>query len=178
MTHPRQEIRRAVVRALTGRTAASARVFRSRQTAWRKIDLPAVCVYTLEESVDPKSRQSSARTLERVLQLAVEGVVEPGDDVDERLDALAWEIERAMHADETFGGLVVDSLLSNTEPGIVADGDRVMGAIRLVYTVWFDTEAPLPEDMALDDFRRADIRYDLDGEQAPADQRSDTITLP
>lgn len=132
-------------------------------------------VYTVTESVDPESRKTAPRELERHLQLAIEAAVKDGDDVDDVLDALALEIERVIHQDETFGGLVSDTLLEATDVDVIDRGDQNIGALRLVFAVRYYTGAPEAEDTHLDDFVKADIRTNLDGGQEPGDQAHDIV---
>lgn len=174
MAHPRQEIRHAVAAQLTGKTAAGGRVFRTRKVPYQGVELPALAVYTLEESVEDDG-DSAPRELQRSIQLAVEGVVEGTEDVDDALDALALEVETALHADDTFGGKASDSMLSSTELDVFEDGERTVGLVRLVYAVTYYSTAP--EAVALPDFTTADIRHNLSNAVHPDNEARDNLTL-
>lgn len=178
--HQRQVIREAVQAALKGaspnyNTSAGARVQETRLGPHKQAELPAVAVYTLDESVDVAASGNSPRELARNLDLAVEGWARASSDVDDSLDALALEIERAMHADPTFGGTVADSMLGATEIGMKLDGDRPMGCVRLVYSVRYYTFAPDAADVTLDRFDTADIQYNLAGAQEEDDRANDIL---
>lgn len=178
MPHRRQQIREAVAAVLVAAgTVAGARVYTTRMVPHRRAQLPAVSVYALEESVDSESRATSPRELTRRLQLAVEGAVEAAENVDDALDALALELERAMHADDTLGGLAGDVLLSSTELAVAEEGAKPIGLVRLVYEVTYNTYAPEAADVTVDDLDTLDVRYSLEGEQATADQAQDTIDV-
>ena len=91
MSHERQQIRDAVVAQLKGtaptyRTAAGARVFKTRMVPIRTAELPALNVYVDSETVDTKS--SAPVELTRTVVVAVEGWVSASDDVDDALDDL------------------------------------------------------------------------------------------
>jgi hypothetical protein len=151
MLHPRARIRHAVRDLLDGATAAGGRVHATRVVPYRRADLPAISVYTLEESADPDSRLTAPRKLTRDVSLVIEGWVAPGDNVDDAMDALALEIERAMHADPYLGDSAADSLLDSTSLEALEQGDRLMGLVLMTYQVTYRTYAPeAPED--LDDF--------------------------
>lgn len=172
MPHPRQTIREAVVAALTGTapdyaTAAGARVYETRVIPLQKVNLPALAVYTLRDTVDPASRNTSARELRRTLEVVVEGFVKMAADVDDEIDDLSLEIERAMHADETFGGACGESLLSDTEIDVLETGNQLVGWVKLTYSVTYYTDAPEALDTPLDDLETVNVKWTkLDGETA------------
>jgi hypothetical protein len=176
MPHQRQVIREAAQAALVAaNTAAGTRVTETRLGPQRATELPAISVYTLSEEVDPASAQSAPRELKRELQLAVEGWVRATGNVDDALDALALEIERAMHADPTLGGACSDSVLASTEVGIKMDGDRPMGAVHIVYVVRFYTYVPEADDVTLDDLSTVDVKTSLANAVNEANQAEDLI---
>lgn len=176
MPHQRKTIREAIKAAIVaGSTAAGSRVFESRIVPWRTQELPAISVYTDDETVDPDSKSTAPRELDRGLQLAIEVAVIASADVDDALDALAFEIERIMDRDETFGGVCSGSILSTTEFGLKVDGERPMGLMRMVYSVRYFTYAPDADDVPLDDFKTADIVHNLSNEQHENDQANDRL---
>jgi len=179
MAHQRQVIREAVKAALVGKTAAGPRVYETRTTPWLRVQLPAISVYTLEETVDPESRKTAPRELTRTIKLAVQAVVEQGINMDDALDAISLEIERAMHADPSFGDTCSDSVLAATEQLYEDGGNRPIGAAILTYSVIYFTDAPAAADLApLDDFATAGITTDLSGTTDPDDQAQDVVAVP
>lgn len=173
--HQRQLIREAAKAALLGKTAAGDRVYETRLIPYRRLELPALAVYALEEEVDSESARTAPRELARDLDLAIEGVVLPGENVDDALDALALQVETAIHADETLGGTASDAILTGTEIDILIDGEEEMGVVRLIYRTRYYTYAPDAADVELDDFQTADIRTSLGGAVAEEDQAHDRL---
>lgn len=180
MAHERQEIRDAVKAQLIGtgpsyRTAAGARVFGNRMTPINQVELPALVVYTEDETVAPSSLSTAPRELTRTLNLAIEGYlrVAPNVLLDDKFDDLALQIETAMDYDCEFGGKCFTAILSSTEFGIKTEGDRPMGAIRMVYSIVYHTDLRLSEET--DIFETATVTYDLAGAQHPDDQAQDSI---
>lgn len=173
--HQRQAIREAVKAQLLNRTAAGARVFESRTVPFQRLELPAIAVYTLSESVEIEG--TAPRELKRTMELAIEAhvSVRPDTTVDDALDALAEEIERAMHADQTLGGTAGDAVLSSTDVGISAEGNRPTGVVGLTYSVTYRTYAPEASDVSLDDLNTADIKYSLENAVNPANQAEDKL---
>lgn len=177
MAHQRQLIREAVKKALVGKTAAGPRVYETRTTPWLQVQLPAVAVYTLDETVDQESRKTAPRELSRSLKLVVEAVVMRGENVDDALDAMSLEIEAALDADPTFGDLCADSLLSTTELAVGDSGARSVGLLTMTYQVSYQTQAPtvLP---VLDDLKTVGTTTDLSGTTAAGNQAHDVIPIP
>lgn len=174
--HERQAIRDAVVAALTGETAAGARVEASRFEPAQTDELPMVCVYTLEESVEGSSANTAPRELTRTLRVAVDAYagVPANGDIDTSLDDLALEIETAMDADLNFSGNAAESLLSSTEVMIDMTGERPFGCAHLVYEMTYRTYQRIPAPG--DAFDSVDVHYSLSGDQAADDQANDVIT--
>ena len=171
MPHPRTIIRHAVATLLRGaNTAAGARVFTTRVDPYRRPELPALAVYTLDESSEV-IEGSSPRELKRTLQLAVEAEVAMAKNVDDVLDDLALQIELALHQDPTWGGVAEDSNLDSTEIQVLGEQDKQVGVVRMVYQVTYLSNVPAtpPE---LPDFLRASIDYDASGATA-----HDTVKL-
>lgn len=177
--HQRKLIRDAVVAQLTGKTDAELRVYPTRELPLKVAELPAVCIYTLEETVSPESRSSSPRRLTRSLQLGVEIIVRATEAVDDALDALSLQVEVAIDADPRFGDTCIDSILSSVQIGIDNEGNRPTGRCLMSYAVEYETEAPAAADQpALPDFERAHVETNLSGDQAAADRAVDDIAIP
>ncbi len=167
--HERQILREAVVARLTNATAAQHRVEAMRFVSYRGLELPAIGVYISEEPIDTSS-STAPRKLTRTPQLAIEGVVRYAyDKVENDLDALALEIEKAIDPDPTFGTLC-DAILSSTSLDVLIDGDTMVGVVRLTYAVTYETDAPRPADVTLDALKTVDAKTSLGGAQAAADR--------
>jgi hypothetical protein len=146
---------------------------------FRQLELPAIAIYALEESVDPESASTAPRELTRKLQLAIEIVVVANADVDDALDDLCAAVEKAIDADEWFGGTCAGSILASTAIGISEEGNRPTGHAVLTYAVTYRTDAPAAADLpALADFSKAHVETSLAGAQAPADRAVDDIPVP
>lgn len=98
--HARRSIREAVAAALTGLVTTGSRVFQSRMRP--QDSLPALLVSTPSEEVETDLGNVQTRSLD----VEVVGVTLGVSDVDDTLDAIAEEVEVAMQASGTLGGLV------------------------------------------------------------------------
>lgn len=181
MGHVRQTIRESVVAQLVGtspsfRTLAADRVYETRILPLERQQLPAIAVYAEKETVDPRSKDNAGE-LQRDLSLVIDGIVEAGLNVDDAIDDLAKQIECAMNIDMTFGVAEVgNSILSSTETDIGVSGAKPIGMVRLTYAVTYYTPVPDVDCApALSDFTQADVKWDLENTQAPADQAEDTF---
>lgn len=159
MAHRRQLIREAIKAALLGETDAGDRVYETRKAPVKRLDLPAIAVYTLSESVSQDSRATSPRELKREMNVAIEAVVKEGENADDAMDDLALQIERVMHADPTFGGVCGDSMLVETSMDLSELGDQPVGIVILTYAVTYYTGAPEADDVELDDLSTVTVDY-------------------
>jgi len=161
MLHPREVITQKVVEILkAANTAAGQAVYPNRALPLTAKKLPAILVYSLAEKVDPESRVGGPRELSRELDLVIDGLVLAADldeEVDTTLNALALQIETAMHADSSLGGLVDDSILSETGIEFDPDGEHLAGVVSLSYSVLYRSLAITPDD-DLDDFLVANVK--------------------
>lgn len=146
-------------------------------------------VYTLSEAIREDSLASAPRYYIRLAQVQVVGAIEgrnedtlalgseaPSVYLDDQLDDMALAIEKAVLRDETLGGLVRDLWLTTTEISFEERAEKTVGMVTMTFTAEYETLAPI-EDDDLDDFLTADIRTDLEGVQADADQSHDVVTL-
>lgn len=155
MAHQRTLIRYAYIAALTGATAAGARVYNTRVDPHRKGALPALSVYTLgEESADTSS---TPRELARAVRVEIAGWASGTDsgEVADALDVIAAQVEAVIDADPYLGGAASDSVLESTTIEIREDDGRsspLIGIVTLTYSVSYYTSPAAP---SLDDFIRA-----------------------
>lgn len=160
---------------LLNQTPAEDRVAASKRTPWRETDTPAMAVYTDDEAADDQE----GNLLERILQLQVEGkVVAPPDvAVEDAIDAFIADVERLLRVDTSLQGTASKSELVRTEIDVDPMAAQPVGHFRLTYLVTYHTFAPEADDVTIDSFKKADVRYDLEGNELPADESHDVVTL-
>jgi hypothetical protein len=181
--HQRREIREAVKAQLLGTaapvtyaTAAGARVYETRMTPFREIELPAIAIYALEETSADEGK--APRELKRKLTLEIVAAATATDDVDDVLDGLAQEIECAMNSDETFGSKASDSVLTDTQMAVETTGKKPIGMVALTYDVTYYTDVDsCCTPLEMDDLETVVSLVSLSGEQATADQASSTTRV-
>jgi hypothetical protein len=176
MPHQRTLIRRAVVAQFLGQTDAGQRVFPTRIVPLRTTELPAISVYTLEDTVSADSSTTGPRTLIRDLPIQIEGWVKANDNVDDAMDELAFQVETAMHRDQYLGGTVGDSILDTTVMEVVEEGGRLLGLVVLTYVATYRTMAP-EEPAEPDKFITADTTRMVVGGVPDTEQHRDEVVV-
>lgn len=189
--HERQALREAIVAQLKGpdndRTAAGARVRKSRQAPNQTDALPAISVFSSDEPIHESSAGTSPRELKRIVRVEIIGWVIGSADVDDALDALALEIETAMDIDLGFRtteeiengdpSYAYDSILESTVLGEKLDGERPLGAVSMTYACEYRTGRRV--ELPTDDFETAATQISLGDEQDDEDDRAqDEIEIP
>jgi len=168
MPHQREVIRKKIRDLIVaGATVAGSRVYPSRVLPLRGLELPAIAVYTLDETVAGESLATAPRELTRDLSVVIEAWVKAGavtdpkvEQVDDRMDALAEQIENIMHGDPYLGGEAGESILTGTETEIVEEGDRTLGLLLLSYRVTYRTLAPIAP-VLVDDFETVGTEHNV-----------------
>lgn len=143
MAHVRQQIREAVATAITG-LASAASVHQSRVYDLEAGDLPAFKVYTLSEGSERDSL-SYPRGTRRQLQVVVEAAAKAAADLDDTLDTLCAEVETAIAADISLGGLSQDAYLETTQIEFNDGGDQPHGTATMSWVVEYRVRETAPE---------------------------------
>lgn len=141
MGHPRADIRAAVAAMLKGRTDAGQRVLNAfPPDAYQKSDLPAIYIFPMPSTESAEKFTESPRELKRTIRLGVNArTFGESDDIVDRLDRLADQIERVMEADPYLSEKAADCILSQTATDVKTDGAVLFGDIGLIYDVTYYT---------------------------------------
>lgn len=148
MAHVRTQIRDAVVAALAGLSTTEDRVYSGRSRPKEKDAEPFLLVYCTEERSEVTAMGADP-ILDRVLTLAVEGCCvaqdyEGAQEVEERLDQIALEVEPAITEDSSLGGLAIEVTLTGARIAVQAPGERHAGNIRMEFRVHYRTRESAP----------------------------------
>jgi len=138
MSHVRQQIRDDIVTTLTGLTTTGSNVFRSRIFPLEQTNLPALVIYSKSETSEYDTI-SLPRSVNRVLDVAVEAYVKGVSNYDNTLDTIAVEVEEAIAADVTLGGLAKDAQITAFEADFAGDGEQPVAVGRFTITVEYRT---------------------------------------
>ena len=137
MSHVRQQIREYFGTTLTGLATTGSNVTESR--VYPLETLPALVIYTKSESSEPMVIGTN-RVLMRELEVAVEGYAKATTNFDDTIDTISKEVEEAIAADVTLGGLAKDSYISSTEIEFNGEGEKPLGYVALTFTTIYHTQ--------------------------------------
>ena len=138
MSHVRQQIRDDIVATLTGLATTGNNVFRSRIFPLEQTNLPALVIYSKSETSEYDTI-GLPRSVNRVLDVAVEAYVKGVSNYDNTLDTIAVEVEEAIAADVTLGGLAKDAQITAFEADFAGDGEQPVAVGRFTITVEYRT---------------------------------------
>lgn len=145
MSHVRQQIRAAVVTAITG-AVSGAHIYGSRALPLdAPTELPALLVYARADEPEyaGMSAMGVAPIVSRRLALHIEGVVAGGDD--DSLDNIAAKIEAAMFVDPSFGGKARGMYLGPQELRAEGEGESVVSVIDMQFNIIYRVAEGAPE---------------------------------
>ena len=147
-SHLRRQIREGVATAITGLATTGSRVFQSRVYPLADADLPALCVYCEQESSEVSTIHPH-RTLDRKVEVIVEGVAKTYTDLDDTLDQIAKEVEIALaNPVSALSGKATEVTLRASEMGFAGSAEKPVGRIRMTYEVEYFAAENAP-DVAL-----------------------------
>lgn len=144
MSHARKQIRDAFAAAVTGLPTTGARVYIGRVHPLADGHEPSLLIYTGPESVEAHA-MGRPRPLLRTLTLHAHAVVSATDGVEDALDQIAAEVEAAIGADETLGGLALATLHTGSLPERDGEGRLIAGSRRLDFEVQYRTTDADPQ---------------------------------
>lgn len=133
--HLREQIRSAIVTAVTGLTTTSTRVYTSPAGPLAAGSSPSLLVLTGVDTpaYDPGSRMGGPPAVERTLEVHVQGYASAADTLDD----IAEEVETALYVDPTLGGLATGTRLGAQTIEFDTDGERVEAAVDMVFLVTY-----------------------------------------
>lgn len=138
MSHVRTQIRDRIATLVTGLPVTGSSVYKMRKYALDDAKLPAICVYTTDESSSLITVGS--RTLRRVINAMVEVFVKGSSTtVSDTIDGICVSVEEAIAADFALNGLVKSCILTATETDVNIEGEKGIGTARLVYAIEYVT---------------------------------------
>jgi hypothetical protein len=142
--HVRQQIREKIGTTLTGLTTTGSNVFESRVYPLENANLPALIIYTKEESSEPIVI-GTQRLMSRELSVVVEGYAKATSNFDDTIDTISKEVEAAIAADRTLDGLAKDTYLESTEIEFNSEGEKPLGYVSLTFLTNYYVKENAPD---------------------------------
>jgi len=138
MAHVRKAIREHVVTTITSLSTTGSNVYETRYFPLQTANLPALLVYTLDETIEDYTMGINTRTQHRSLNLIIEAHCRGTDNIDDTLDTIAEEVEEAMVTDISRAGNAKDTKLVSTEIEFDTASQKT-GLMRLTYLISYST---------------------------------------
>lgn len=146
MSHVRTQIRAATAAALTGLATTTTKVFKSRMRPADDDELPCLLVYCDDEPNIARQTVGKTPRLSRELLLVIKGLAKNGTELDDELDAICKEVEVAIAANLTLGGLVRDGVwLTSINTTMNEEMEKPCGEIVMTFSATYSTNSNQPE---------------------------------
>lgn len=142
MSHVRKQIRDQFVTLLTaGVTLVSSRVYATRVYPLTQAKLPAITVTIGSESsgLMTMGAMMGSKSLDRTVDIAVSVYENATASLDSAIDAIAVQIEEAIGADFTLGGIAKESVLTSTSIDFSGETEQPVGIATLTFSVRYVT---------------------------------------
>ena len=142
MSHVRKQIRDQFVTLLTaGVTLVSSRVYATRVYPLTQAKLPAITVTIGSESSGLMTMGATmgSKSLDRTVEISVSVYENATASLDSAIDAIAVQIEEAIGADFTLGGIAKESVLTSTSIDFSGETEQPVGIATLTFSVRYVT---------------------------------------
>src|SRR5574340_997261 len=145
MSHAHKLIRDAAKTALTGLATTASRVFANRLYAMADTDLPGLRISLDRETVDVENVNVNP-VQERQLELTVECCAKANSALDDAVDQIQLEVEKALAAGLTVSSVHLDCVLAASQFDD-AIGLTPVAVKKVTYLVKFYTRANAPDTL-------------------------------
>ena len=142
--HLRQQIRERLATVLTGLTTTAARVYQSRIYPMADTNLPGLTIYTLDEEAEIMTLTAPRRS-ERTLRLMVEARAKTVNNLDDVLDTICTEVEKALGVLSALDGYAKEWNLARTEITFSGEGEIPVGIAAMEYRVKYYVAENTPD---------------------------------
>jgi hypothetical protein len=142
MSHVRSQIRDQFVAILkAGVPLVTRRVFGTRVYPLTQAKLPAITVTASAETSQLMTMGGSmgARSLDRTVDITVSIYENSTASLDGTIDAIAVQVEEAIGADYTLGGIAKHSVLTSTSIDFSGETEQPVGIATLTFAVRYVT---------------------------------------
>ena len=142
--HVRQQIREYFGTTLTGLTTTGSNVYESRVYTLQNNTLPSLVIYTKSEISEPIVIGTD-RVMSRELSVVVEAYCKATSNFDDTIDTISKEVEEAIMADRTLGGLAKDTYVESTEIEYTGEGEQPVGYVTLTFLTNYYVQETNPD---------------------------------
>jgi len=145
MAHYREQIRKAVVTAVTGLTTTSTRVESGAVYNLADGMSPTLAVWARRSTPDYEQGQMQCAPLWQV-EIVVDGYVKAYTDLLDTLDDMASEVETAIYSNSALLALCNNYIeLGEQTIEIDLEGDQPLGKIEMIFTMYYHAAEGAPD---------------------------------
>lgn len=145
--HLRKQIRVAAATALANLTTTGARVYASRVHPLQDANLPGLRISNPDETIEQTTVDTNPLQ-ERVLELPVEACVKAVSGYEDTVDQIVKEVEVALAANQTLGGLCKSVLLRSISTELSGEGEKPVAIATMTFEVPYYTRRSSPDTAA------------------------------
>lgn len=156
MASQRKAIRAAIVTALKNASIVGQSVYPNRWLPTWEGELPAIFVYTDDES--SANFNLAPREYKRECSIVTEIIMSADVGLDDALDDAAALVEAAIATDPQLGANADDTFLKSTQLELFSNGDALMGSLKITWDVRYYTQLPGDLSGALPYFANRDVK--------------------
>lgn len=124
MAHARQQIRDLVVTTLTGLTLTGSNVYAGQQRPTHASELPGLWVWTSSDETVGVKRTTNGTLEVHELTVMVEVRAFAATSVDDLVDDICEDVQVAIYADQTLGGVVREMQLEAFELELETEAEQ------------------------------------------------------
>lgn len=150
--HVRAQIRKVIAELMRSTQTAGGNVFPSRMFSLDETELPSISVYTTDdaniETVQRTELTKLGPLMYRLLPVIIEGHALMDERIDDILDDIAVEIEKAMAMPVMVAGKEISTQLISTQTTFSGEGDEQVGVLRLIYSVSYSAKETTPDSLS------------------------------
>lgn len=143
MAHKREQIRKAIVTAVTGLTTTGANVFSGITYNLADTDLPALKVYAAGEQYNEGQDEMGA-VEGRILSIRIEATAKATGALDDTLDDICEEVEIAVTGSSALSALVTGGRLESTEIEIEPGAELPVGTATMEWAIFYTVNSTAP----------------------------------
>lgn len=145
MAHYREQIRKAVVTAVTGLTTTSTRVESGAVYNLADNISPTLAVWARKSTPDYEAGQMQCAPQWQV-EIIIEGYVKAFTDLLDTLDDIASEVETALYSNSALLTLCNNYIEAGEQTiEIDLDGDQPLGKIEMIFIVYYHASEGAPD---------------------------------
>lgn len=144
MKHVRQQIREALATVLNSQPLVGANVFINRTQPVTDSVLPCLII-AVENDESESASMSYPRLANHRLVISIRAFAHANSALDDALDAMCMNVEKALSANISLGGLTKDLQISSTSMALNSEAETNYGEAAMLWSAAYYIQETVPE---------------------------------